>query len=96
MRDTAEKRASKPGGAIDVHARTSSGRRYVCRVRAQGDPGYQATAVMLGESALGLVLDRDRLPPRAGVLTPATAFGTTLADRLRAAGQEYAVAPLDA
>jgi len=41
---------------------------------------------MLGESALCLALDRDRLPDRAGVLTPATAMGTTLAGRLKAAG----------
>ena len=77
---------------IDVHTRTSTGARYVCHVAAPGDPGYAATAVMLGESALALVLDRDRLPDRAGVLTPATAFGTVLADRLRAAGQTLEVA----
>ncbi len=41
---------------------------------------------MLGESALALVLDRDRLPERAGVLTPATAMGDVLVDRLREAG----------
>lgn len=76
---------------IDIHTRTSSGARYLCHVGAQGDPGYAATAVMLGESALCLVLDRDRLPDRAGVLTPATGLGTALADRLRAAGQTFAV-----
>jgi short subunit dehydrogenase-like uncharacterized protein len=76
---------------IDIHARTASGRRYVCRVAAHGDPGYQATSVMLGESALCLALDGDRLPPRAGVLTPATAMGGVLADRLRAAGQTLEV-----
>jgi short subunit dehydrogenase-like uncharacterized protein len=53
---------------------------------AQGDPGYQATAVMLGESGLALALDHDRLPRTAGVLTPATAMGDALADRLRKAG----------
>ena len=40
---------------------------------------------MLGESALALALDGD-LPDRAGVLTPATALGDALVDRLRAAG----------
>jgi short subunit dehydrogenase-like uncharacterized protein len=74
---------------IEVHARTSQGARYVARCEAQGDPGYAATAVMLGESALCLALDRDRLPERAGVLTPATAMGTVLAERLNAAGQTY-------
>ena len=52
-----------------------SGRRATVTVAAQGDPGYAATAVMLGESALALALDGDRLPARAGVLTPATGIG---------------------
>ena len=76
---------------IDIHTRTSTGARYVCRVAAQGDPGYAATAVMLGESALCLALDRDRLPQRSGVLTPSTAMGGVLVDRLRAAGQTFSV-----
>jgi short subunit dehydrogenase-like uncharacterized protein len=76
---------------IEIHARTPAGGRCVCRVEAQGDPGYGATCVMLGEAALCLGLDGDRLPDRAGVLTPATAMGTTLADRLRAAGQTFEV-----
>ena len=76
---------------IEIHARTSAGERHVCRVKAQGDPGYGATSVMLGESALCLALDGDRLPDAAGVLTPATAMGSALADRLRAAGQTFDV-----
>ena len=71
---------------IQVHARTSGGTQYLARIEAQGDPGYAATSVMLGESALCLALDQDRLPDRAGVLTPATAMGGVLADRLRSAG----------
>jgi short subunit dehydrogenase-like uncharacterized protein len=74
---------------IEVHARTSGGAQYLTAVAASGDPGYAGTAVMLGESALCLALDRDRLPGMSGVLTPATAMGTALADRLRAAGQTY-------
>jgi short subunit dehydrogenase-like uncharacterized protein len=76
---------------IEIHARTTSGQRLRCLVAAQGDPGYAATAVMLGESALCLALDTTRLPARAGVLTPATAMGTVLADRLRFAGQTLTV-----
>jgi short subunit dehydrogenase-like uncharacterized protein len=76
---------------IEIHARTSSGARYVCRVAAQGDPGYKATAVMFAESALCLALDDERLPPRAGVLTPATAMGGALSARLRRAGQTLVV-----
>ena len=71
---------------MEVTTRTSTGARYVATVAAQGDPGYAATAVMLGEAALCLALDGDRLPQVAGVLTPATALGAPLADRLRAAG----------
>ncbi|MEV6846511.1 saccharopine dehydrogenase NADP-binding domain-containing protein [Actinoplanes sp. NPDC051411] len=72
---------------VDVFTVTTTGVRYRSRVRAQGDPGYAATAVMLGESALALAFDRDALPPsEGGVLTPATAMGDALVDRLRGAG----------
>jgi len=71
---------------VEVRTRTSTGARYRCTVAAQGDPGYQATSVMLGESALCLALDHDRLPDRHGVLTPASALGDALVDRLKAAG----------
>ena len=77
-----------------VDAGTESGRRYRATAAGQGDPGYKATAVMLGEAALALALDGDRLPARAGSLTPATAFGDVLVDRLRAAGHTYEVQAL--
>jgi short subunit dehydrogenase-like uncharacterized protein len=76
---------------MDIRTATSSGARYRCVVAAQGDPGYQATSVMFGESALCLAFDRDRLPDRAGVLTPATAMGDVLVDRLRSAGLTFRV-----
>ena len=75
---------------IQIHTRTSAGVRYLGTIEARGDPGYAATSVMLGESALCLALDRDRLPDRAGILTPATAMGIALADRLRSAGHTLA------
>jgi short subunit dehydrogenase-like uncharacterized protein len=68
---------------MDLRTTTESGRRYHCVVAADGDPGYAATAVMFGESALCLALDGERLPPAAGVLTPSTAMGDALVDRLR-------------
>lgn len=71
---------------IEIHARTSSGAHYVARVGANGDPGYAATAMMIGEAALCLALDGGRLPQRAGILTPAVAMDGTLVERLRAAG----------
>jgi short subunit dehydrogenase-like uncharacterized protein len=74
---------------IDIFAKTTTGERYRARFKAKGDPGYAATAVMLGEAALALALDRDALPPsEGGVLTPATAIGDALVTRLRAAGME--------
>ncbi|MFN8169367.1 MAG: saccharopine dehydrogenase NADP-binding domain-containing protein [Candidatus Nanopelagicales bacterium] len=79
----------------ETRARTTSGASYRCVIAAQGDPGYAATAVMMGESALALVLDRDRLPGLTGVLTPASGIGAVLADRLRAAGFRIDVGRLD-
>ena len=71
---------------------TTSGRRFRSTAAGPGDPGYAATAVMLGQTALALALDD--LPDRAGSLTPATALGTVLVDRLRAAGHTYEVTEL--
>lgn len=73
---------------MDIYTTTSTGARYRSRVKAQGDPGYKATSVMLGESALALVHNRSELPDAAGVLTPATAIGDALVTRLVDAGFE--------
>jgi short subunit dehydrogenase-like uncharacterized protein len=81
-----EKAREKGFFKVEIHTRTSSGARYVCRVSGKGDPGYKGTGVMLGEAGLCLALDRDRSPSRAGVLTPATAMGLPLVERLRASG----------
>ena len=81
---------------VEIHTRTSSGKRYISRVGARGDPGYAATSVMLGESALCLAFDEERLPARAGVLTPATAMGTRLVERLQAAGMPLSAQPAGA
>ncbi len=70
--------------AMKIRTTTETGRRYLATVSAQGDPGYAATAVMLGESALCLALDGEKVPAAAGVLTPATAMGDALVERLRA------------
>ncbi|WP_237715212.1 hypothetical protein [Arthrobacter sp. TB 23] len=77
-----------------MNASTESGRRYRAIAAAAGDPGYAATAVMAGETALSLALDGDRLPPAAGSLTPATALGNVLVERLREAGHTYEVISL--
>lgn len=80
--------------AMDIYTTTTTGARYAARVKAHGDPGYRATAVLLGESALSVVLDRDRLPEEAGVLTAATALGGVLVERLRGAGMEISARKL--
>ena len=91
--DGPSERARREGHfTVDIFTTTTKGLRYRARVRADGDPGYAATAIMLGESALALALDRAGLPPtEGGVLTPATGIGDALVHRLRAAGMELTV-----
>ncbi|MBK8758177.1 MAG: saccharopine dehydrogenase NADP-binding domain-containing protein [Actinomycetales bacterium] len=72
-----------------ISTRTSTGADYLTRVGADYDPGYDGTAVMLGESALALAFDEDRLPAAAGVLTPATGLGMPLVQRLRERGFSF-------
>jgi short subunit dehydrogenase-like uncharacterized protein len=76
---------------MEISATTSTGARYRTTVAADHDPGYGGTAIMLAQSALCLASDGSRLPRRAGVLTPATAMGDVLADRLRAHGFTFEV-----
>jgi short subunit dehydrogenase-like uncharacterized protein len=71
---------------VETYTTTSTGARYVATIAQSGDPGYKATAVMLGECGLALALDRDRLPELYGVLTPAAAMGDALLARFPAAG----------
>jgi len=74
---------------VETYTRTTSGARYRSVMAQQGDPGYKATAVLLGESGLALALDRDRLSDLKGVLTPAAAMGDVLMTRLPAAGVTF-------
>ncbi|MCH9736243.1 MAG: saccharopine dehydrogenase NADP-binding domain-containing protein, partial [Actinomycetia bacterium] len=71
---------------VETYTTTSSGARYVARMSQQGDPGYKATSVLLGESGLALALDREQLSELRGVLTPAAAMGDALLARFPAAG----------
>jgi len=93
-----ERIAPKPGAGPSEEARergyyraetyttTTGGARYVATMSQQGDPGYKATSVMLGECGLALALDRDKLSDLHGVLTPAAAMGDALLARFPAAG----------
>ena len=69
-----------------IRARSETGAEsVVVEVKGRGDPGYSATSRMLAEVGLCLALDRDKLPPQCGVLTPATALGAPLRERLSSA-----------
>jgi len=80
---------------VETYTSTSKGRRYMATMAQRRDPGYSATAVMVGESALCLATDRDRLSPLRGVLTPAAAMGDALSARLTAAGVTITTAQLN-
>jgi short subunit dehydrogenase-like uncharacterized protein len=60
-------------------------------VADQRDPGYGSTAVMLSEAALCLAFDGAQLQVEGGILTPASAMGMRLVERLRAAGMTFEV-----
>ncbi len=94
--DGPDERARREGHfTMDIYTTTTTGARYQARVKAKGDPGYAATAIMLGEAGLALALDRDDLPPfEGGVLTPATGIGDALVNRLVAAGMEITAGPV--
>jgi short subunit dehydrogenase-like uncharacterized protein len=67
----------------------ADGTRVWAEFSGRGDPSNGATVAIVCECALALALDRHRLPggpARAGLLTPATAFGLELVERLRAVG----------
>jgi len=59
------------------------------RVSCKSDPGYSGTALMIAESAVCLALDEESLPQIFGILTPASAMGETLINRLKKAGMEF-------
>lgn len=62
---------------------------------ADRDPGYGATAQMLGEAAVSLARDDVDTQLDGGILTPASGIGLPLADRLREIGFTVDVGELD-
>jgi len=66
-------------------------RRRAHGIVSGGEPGYGETAKMLAEAGLALSLDKDKLPAKGGSMTPATAMGHVLIDRLKDAGMTFAV-----
>ncbi len=89
-----------PGDGPTLHQRTtghfaahvvgSRGDRTIAvDVTGEGDPGYLATSRMLAQTALALATDA--LPPRYGVLTPASVLGEALPPRLERVGIRFTV-----
>ncbi len=80
---------------ITLHGSGSAadGKRFELTARVIGhkDPGYGETAKMLGEAAYCLALDGTGLESDGGVLTPASAMGMTLVNRLCRAGMVFKV-----
>lgn len=70
----------------EFFARTHDGRTARSLVAGQGDPANRITVTCLCESALALAINPDRLPARAGVLTPSTGLAEVLIDRLSQRG----------
>ena len=60
-------------------------------VTGEGDPGYSATAKMITESALSILLNQDRIPKVSGVLTPAAGIAVVLAERLNDKGFNFSI-----
>jgi short subunit dehydrogenase-like uncharacterized protein len=73
---------------VTVLARTPS-EKLIAKV--SGGDAYVETAKMAAESAILLATRRDSLPPLSGVLTPASAFGKQLVDRLDARGIRFEI-----
>ena len=70
---------------VETYTTTTAGARYRATMAQQGDFGYKATAVLLGECGLALAFDDDTLSDLRGVLTPAAAMGDALLARFPAA-----------
>lgn len=81
-----EHRRERGHYTVETYTTTTGGARYLARMAQRGDPGYKATSVLLGQSALALAFDRETLSELRGVLTPAAAMGDALMTRLPAAG----------
>lgn len=79
------------GGSFrcELVGKTASGKQVRGRIAGQGDPGNRATTKFVCEAALALAMQQASLPGGAhggGVLTPASALGRVLAQRLVAQG----------
>ena len=91
--------SSMDGGSFrcELVGTSASGKLLRGCIAGQGDPGNRATTKFVCESALALALQLKELPggPGAGgVLTPASALGAVLAQRLAAVGMTVEPLPV--
>lgn len=78
--------------SLALHGTLENGHSIKGKVKGDRDPGYGSTCKMLGESAVCLALDRDKLPEATGVITPSIAMGDLLLSRLeKNAGLEFTI-----
>ena len=66
-------------------------RKNSVTVTGDSDPGYSATAKMLTESAICILLNEDKIPKKYGVLTPASGIGLILIERLKEKGISFTI-----
>lgn len=76
---------------LDVRATDARGGTQDVVVEAAGHPGYKSTATMVGEAALALADPDSGVPDGAGFLTPATALGLAVIDRMAEAGVTFEI-----
>ena len=66
-------------------------RKNSVTVTGDSDPGYSATAKMLTESAICILLNKNKIPQKYGVLTPASGIGLILIERLKEKGISFTI-----
>lgn len=74
-----------------IGKRESGGGPIRAVVGADSDPGYGATAAMVAECARCLAIGETNEEVEGGILTPASAIGMALVERLRTAGMTFRV-----
>lgn len=74
-----------------IKGQTSNQDSSQVTVYGNSDPGYSATAKMITESALSILLNKDEIPESFGVLTPASAIGPIVIGRLKTKGITFTI-----
>ena len=69
---------------LRFYGSTPKGKTLLCKVTGDRDPGYGSTSKMLGQASICLARDIDKAEVGGGLLTPASCFGDTLIERLKA------------